>query len=153
MKINWKVLIICLVIAYGVAFIGSLFTAPGVSSDWYQQIKPGLTPPNYVFPIAWNILFFLIALSLYFAWIKAKKSEKSKVAWLFGINLILNIFWSFLFFFLKNPISSFIEIIILWFSILFIVILIYRISKISSYLIIPYLLWVGFASILNYLAI
>ena len=58
-KVKWKVLIISLIIVYAVAFIGSIFTSANTNSDWYQSIKPALTPPNFVFPIVWNILFFL----------------------------------------------------------------------------------------------
>ncbi|MDO8622815.1 MAG: TspO/MBR family protein [archaeon] len=152
-RMNWKALIISFIIVYLVAFIGSIFTSPAVNSDWYQTIKPSITPPNYVFPIAWNILFFLIALSLYFAWTNSKnKNTKKRVAFLFGLNLALNILWSFLYFYLKNPTSAFFELIALWFSIVLMINLIYKISKKASWLLVPYLLWVSFAGILNYLS-
>ena len=59
---NIKVLIICLIIVYLVAFIGGISTSFAVNSDWYQTIKPSITPPNYIFPIVWNILFFMITI-------------------------------------------------------------------------------------------
>ena len=71
----------------------------------------------------------------------------------FGINFILNIFWSVLYFGLKNPGLAFIEIILLEISIIAMIILTYKISKKSSYLLIPYFLWVAFASLLNFLSI
>ena len=77
-KINWKVLIISLISVYAVAFIGSIFTTSAVKSAWYQSIKPAITPPNWVFPVVWNILFFLIALSLYFVWVSIKNIKKVK---------------------------------------------------------------------------
>ena len=99
-KEGWKILIICFIIVYLVAFIGSIFTSSAVNSQWYSSIKPSITPPNYVFPIVWNILFFLIAFSLYLAWINSKnKKIKTKVAWAFGVNFILNIFWSVFYFY------------------------------------------------------
>ena len=58
-KINLKILLLSFVMVYAVAFIGSLFTSQGVNTDWYESIKPSMTPPNWVFPIVWNILFFL----------------------------------------------------------------------------------------------
>jgi len=153
-KVNWKVLIVSLVIVYAVAFIGSLFTSSAVKTAWYESIKPSITPPSWVFPIAWNVLFFLIALSLYFSWINAKNSEiKKKVALVFAINFILNILWSILYFGMKNPFASFIEIIFLLFSIGAMIYVTYKISKKAAYLLVPYLLWVSFASILNYLSI
>ena len=148
---NWKILVISLVIVYAAAFIGSLFTSANVNSDWYVQNKPGITPPNFVFPIAWNILFFLIALSLYFAWIYSNNNQKKKVAIIFGINLFLNILWSFLFFRLQNPHLAFFELIFLWLTIWIMIFITYKAKKLSAYLLIPYLGWVSFAGILNYL--
>lgn len=151
MKINWKVLIICLITVYGIAFLGSIFTSGNVNTEWYQEIKLAITPPNYVFPIVWNILFFLIALSLYFAWINANKKQKKIVTLVFGINLLLNAFWSFLFFYLKRPIFSFAELILLEISIIIMIFVTKKIDKKAAMLLIPYLLWVSFAGVLNYL--
>lgn len=152
-KFNWKVLIVSLVIVYFVAYIGSLFTSNSVKSGWYQGIKPSITPPNYVFPIVWNILFFLIALSLYFAWVSATKKEKRDIALIYGLNFVLNILWSVFYFGLKNPMLAFLEIIILWLSIFGMISVAWRISRKASYLLIPYLIWVSFAVMLNFLSI
>jgi len=152
MKIQWKILIVCLVVVYAIAFIGSLFTTGNTSGEWYESIKPSITPPNWIFPIVWNILFFLIALSLYIAWIHAK-NQKNKIIIVFSINFLLNILWSILYFTLKNPLYAFIEIIFLWLSITVMIYTTYKINKNSAYLLIPYLLWVSFACVLNYLTI
>ena len=152
-KINWKILIISLVIVYSVAFIGSLFTSQSTSSTWYQQIKPSITPPNWIFPIVWNILFLLIGLSLYLSWISSNIKEKQKVAIAFGINFVLNILWSILYFGFRNTLFAFYEIIFLIISIASMIYVTYKIDKKSAYLLIPYLLWVCFASILNFLSI
>ncbi len=152
-KINWKVLIISLVIVYLVAGIGSLITSSATKTEWYQAIKPKLTPPNFVFPIVWTVLFFLIGLSLYFAWTSGKKNDNKKIALVFAINLILNILWSILYFKLKNPLIAFFELILLWFSIILMIAVVRKTSKLAAYLLIPYLLWVSFAGILNYLSI
>jgi len=149
-KIDWKVLILSLVIVYFVAFLGSIFTYPTVNSSWYIMIKPPITPPNWIFPIVWNILFFLIAVSLYLAWINAKnKKDKKEVATVFGINLFLNLFWTILFFGFKDHILSLIEAIALLISIMFMMRITSKIKKTSFYLLIPYLLWVSFALVLN----
>ncbi len=151
MKIDFKVLIASLIIVFLVAFIGSIFTSGNTDSEWYQSVKSKLTPPNFIFPIVWNILFFLITLSLYFAWIQNK--QRKKVAFVFGLNFILNILWSLLFFQLKNPFYAFIELIILWISIVYMIFITGKIDKKAAWLLVPYLLWVSFASILNFLAI
>lgn len=153
MKINWKILIASLILVYLAAFIGSLFTSPNTSTEWYESIKPSITPPRIVFPIVWNILFFLIGISLYLAWINTKEKQKLKVGLVFTINLTLNILWSILYFGLKNPLLAFVEIIILLASIILMITTTYKINKTSSYLLWPYLIWVCFATILNILSI
>jgi len=152
-KFNLKLLIVCLVIVYTVAFLGFLFTLGNTSGEWYESIKPSITPPSFVFPIVWNILFFLIGVSLYLAWGSSNKTQKKKIAIIFGINFILNIFWSFLYFYLKLPLYAFFEILFLIFSIVLMTLLTWKINKKASYLLYPYLAWVCFASILNYLSI
>ena len=116
-RINWKILIISLIVVYAIAIIGSLVMGNAVNTSWYENIKSPITPPNYVFPIVWNILFFLIAISLYFAWTSAKKKQKNKIIFVYGINLLLNAFWSYLFFNKQNVSGAFYELIVLWFSI------------------------------------
>jgi len=151
-RVNWKVLISSLVIVYAIAFAGSIFTSSSVNSSWYESIRPSITPPNWVFPVVWNILFFLIALSIYFAWMSAKnKSTKKSITILFGMNLFFNFLWSYLFFGKQNPQAAFIDLILIWISILSLFVLTYRINKKSFYLLIPYFLWVSFAGVLNYI--
>jgi tryptophan-rich sensory protein len=151
-KVNLKILIFCIVAVYAAAFLGSLFSSSNVNTSWYQSVKPSITPPNWIFPVVWNILFLLIALSLYFAWMNSKKKkEKIKISLFFALNLILNVFWSFLFFSMKNPVYSFFELILLWLSIISLIAVTWKISRKSAYLLIPYLLWVSFAGVLNFL--
>jgi tryptophan-rich sensory protein len=150
-KINWKILIFCFLIVFGVAFIGSLFTSQSVNSEWYDSIKPSITSPSFVFPIVWNILFFLIALSLYFVWINSK--EKKKIILLFGFNFVLNILWSVFYFGLRNPLSAFIVIIFLLISIISLILSSRKINKFAFFSLIPYFVWVSFASVLNFLSL
>ncbi|MFH1566170.1 MAG: TspO/MBR family protein [bacterium] len=152
-KINWKVLIVSLVLVYTIAFLGSVFTSGSVNSDWYQTTKTSITPPNFVFPIVWNILFFLIALSIYFVWTSSKANKgsvKKSIVILFGLNLFFNLMWSIIFFGLQNPQGAFFELIALWFSIISLLILTWRVRRVSFYLLIPYFLWVSFAGVLNW---
>ncbi|MCL5018775.1 MAG: tryptophan-rich sensory protein [Candidatus Pacearchaeota archaeon] len=150
-KINWKVLIASFVAVYFSAFIGSLFTSGNVTSAWYESIRQSITPPNWIFPVVWNVLFFLIALSLYIAWTNSSKKQKPKLAIFFGFNLMLNTLWSLIFFVLKNPAIAFFELIIFWVSIVSIIFITWKINRNSAWLLFPYLLWVSFAGILNYL--
>ncbi len=153
-KFDIGVFIICLLVVFLlVGGIGSLFTSNNTNTAWYDSVRPSITPPNWVFPVVWNILFLLISFSLYFAWTHSKnKNERKKVALVFGINFILNILWSVLFFGLKRLQLAFIEVILFWFSILAMILITRKITRKSSCLLIPYLLWVAFASVLTYIA-
>jgi len=151
---NILTFVICLLIVYGTAAIGGLFTSASVNSEWYNSIKPAITPPGWVFPIVWNILFFLIGVSLFLAWISAKNTRtKKKVALVFGANLILNIIWSVFYFGMQNPFLAFFDIIFLIISIAWMINVSYKIKKSSGWLLLPYLIWVCFASILNLMSI
>ncbi len=110
-------------------------------------------PPNFVFPIAWTILFILIAISLYFAWINSNKKQKVFVIALFLVNFILNILWSVFYFTMHKPLFAFMDLLLLFLSIIALIVYNNKIDKKAGYLLIPYLLWVGFAGILNYLSI
>lgn len=149
-RINLKILILCFAIVYLVAFIGGIFTSISVNSEWYESIKSSITPPDEIFPIVWNILFFLISISLFLVWTNSSKKEKRKIGYVFGINLFLNLLWSFLFFFLRNPTLAFVDLIFLELSIFSMIFVSWKIKKTSAILLIPYLLWVTFAGILNY---
>ena len=144
-------LIISILICQGAGVIGSLFTSPAIST-WYATIqKPSFNPPNWIFAPVWILLFILMGLSLYLIWSKGFKYKGTKIAiFVFFVQLILNVLWSILFFALQSPLYAFIEIIILWFMILLTIISFYRVSKITIYLLLPYIIWVSFALVLNF---
>ena len=150
-KFNFIAFLVCIFIVFViVGGAGGIFTSKNTDSEWYKGIKPSITPPNWVFPVVWNFLFLLISFSLYFAWTSSKnKKQKKKVALVFGINFILNILWSVLFFGLKKTSIAFIEIILLFFSIIAMILTTKKTDKKSAWLLIPYILWVAFAGILN----
>jgi translocator protein len=149
--INWKVLIVSFIIVFGLlGGIGSYFNAGNTNSSWYSEIKPSITPPGWVFPIAWNILFILIIFSLYLAWTNSKtKKDKTRISLAFGINFIVNMLWSLFFFGMRNPLLGFIDIVVVWLTIILMIFVAGKINKKAGWLLVPYLLWVSFASILN----
>jgi translocator protein len=129
--------------------VGSLFTASTVSSWYPTLIKPNFSPPAWLFAPVWVLLYFLMGISLYLIWQnKAKDNKKSLI--IFGIQLILNAFWSFLFFGLKSPLYGLIDILLLLAAIIFTIAFSFKISYYAAILLIPYLAWVCFATILNY---
>jgi len=152
MKKNKILYLVIFVIVVQVAgLIGSIFTGQSVDS-WYQTlIKPEFNPPSWVFGPVWTILYLMMAVAAFFVWQKGLNKKAVKCALLvFVIQLALNVLWSFLFFGLQNPFFAFIELIILWIAILLTIIKFYKVSKPAAWLLIPYILWVSFAAILNF---
>jgi translocator protein len=138
--------------------IGSIFTSESVST-WYQTIeKPSFSPPNWLFGPVWTTLYVMMGVSLFLVWrattststfLKERRREKIAALIAFGSQLILNVLWSFIFFGLRSPQLAFAEIIILLISIVVTLVIFYKISRIAAVLMIPYAVWVAFASFLN----
>ncbi|OGH24827.1 MAG: TspO protein [Candidatus Levybacteria bacterium RIFCSPLOWO2_01_FULL_39_24] len=148
MRLNLPKLIVSIALPLIVGFSGSVFTVSAVPT-WYATLnKPSFSPPNYLFGPVWTILYILMGISLYFLW-TAKKKGEGKAIKLFLIQLVLNFFWSIIFFGWHNPQAAFLEIISLWIFIFLTIRQSLLISKTSAYLLYPYLVWVSFASILN----
>lgn len=150
---HWKPFIISILIVFAVAFLGNGLIAKVVKSPWYESIKPAITPPTYMFSIGLNILFFLLATSMYLAWIHSKKGKKKIIAVEYGTNLFLILLWAFMFFGLKQPILSFFTLIFLLISIFSLIHVTWNLNKKASYFLIPYLLGASFVGVLNFLAI
>ena len=141
--------IVFILVCQMAGIIGSLFTAPAVKG-WYTTInKSPLNPPSWVFAPVWTTLFVMMGISVSIIWLSEKNEGRSKALKVFFIQLFLNTLWSIIFFGFKNPPLAFIEIIVLWFAILYTIILFRKIDRKASYLLIPYILWVSFASVLN----
>ena len=143
-------LIIAILICQFADFIGSVFTTPSIRT-WYAALnKPPLQPPNWIFGPVWLTLYLIMGISLYLIWInKAKPKLKNPAITVFALQMALNAIWSVIFFGAHLTLLAFIEIIALWGSILATIILFNRISKAASWLLVPYILWVSFASYLN----
>ena len=148
---KYQKLIIAFAIPLSVGFIGSLFTTPSIKSGWYDTLaKPDLVPPSWVFPVVWTVLFILMGLAFYLVWQKPKHPLFRQARWLFAVQLALNIFWSILFFYLQKPSWALLEIVLLWFAILYTLLAFKKIDRRAGWLLLPYLLWVTFAVYLNY---
>jgi len=139
-------------ITIATALLGSLLTNIGMS--WYDAtlIRPELTPPKIAFPIAWTTIFILTALSALIFWNKSGKKVKMKkwISIIFLINAILNILWTFLFFYSQAIEAALVEMIFLEATVLTLIFLIWKISKTAACLLLPYFIWVGFATYLTY---
>ncbi|MDD5148672.1 MAG: tryptophan-rich sensory protein [Candidatus ainarchaeum sp.] len=131
--------------------IGSIFTVPNIAG-WYSFLnKPFFTPPSWLFAPAWTVLFALMGIALYFVLENGLEKKETRIAaGIFAFQFLLNIFWSALFFGLKNPLLGFIEIIALWLAILAAIISFHRVSKKAAWLLLPYICWASFAAALNF---
>jgi translocator protein len=130
--------------------LGSLVTITGPGS-WYAALqKPFFTPPGWVFAPVWITLFILMGIALYFVWESGLDQPGVRTALgVFGVQFVLNVIWSFLFFGLKSPLLGLADIIILWIMIATTIVLFYRVKKSAAYLLIPYIAWVSLATALN----
>ncbi len=133
-----------------VGVIGAIFTTPKIGS-WYLALqKPSFNPPSWIFGPVWTSLFFLMGIALFLVWEKGFTSKKAKTALLFFVSqLLLNILWSVLFFGLGKPLFALIEIFVLYAFIAITILSFVKISKVAAWLLLPYLYWVAFASVLN----
>ena len=143
-------LVTSIVVCQLAGLLATPFTTSSVNT-WYTTLaKPAFSPPNWVFGPVWTTLYFLMGVSLYLIWQKGTKNKKVKVAlYFFAVQLFLNFIWSLLFFGLRSPALALIEIIALLALIVITAYKFYGIDKIAAYLLIPYILWVSFATILN----
>jgi len=141
-------LILSLIIPQLSGIVGSFFTI-GAIPTWYKFLnKPSFSPPNWLFGPAWLTLYLLMGIALYLNWTSKKKQAKDNVR-LFFVHLFFNFIWTPIFFGAKNLSLALFVIFIIWLFIIAMIFRFYKVSKTSSYLLIPYLLWVSFASILN----
>jgi len=130
--------------------LGSVFTTPAIPT-WYASLKkPFFTPPSWVFTPVWVTLFTLMGISLYIVWKKGlSRHDVRRAVGLFGIQLVLNVLWSVVFFGAQSPLYGFVIIVLLWIALLATIVVFYRVSRTAAVLLVPYFLWGSFASILN----
>ena len=143
-----KSLIISLLISLGVGGLSALLTMG--SMDIYKYLdKPPLAPPSILFPIVWTILFILMGISSYLIY-ESDSKNKQKALLIYGIQLLVNFTWPIFFFVLNYRLIALFIIITLLILIIIMIIKFYNINKLAAYLQIPYLLWVAFATYLNF---
>jgi tryptophan-rich sensory protein len=139
-----------LLASFAAAAIGNVFTADGVR-DWYPTLaKPTWTPPGWLFGPVWTVLYICIGVAGWLVWRRAGFAGARVAMIVFGVQLALNALWSVLFFGMRQPGWAFVEIVLLWIAIAGTIIAFWRHSRPASLLLAPYLLWVTFASALNF---
>lgn len=150
-KFQFIPFIICLVIPLAIGAIGGFFTMEAVKT-WYTTLnKPSFNPPNYLFGPVWSTLYAIMGIASYLVWKRRKVAKNySLAASVYFVQLVLNLMWSFIFFYQQQIGLALIEIIILLVAIIINCVLFYKINKVAGLLFIPYMMWVSFATVLTY---
>jgi len=143
-------LIVSIVVCQLAGGLGAIFTTPAIPT-WYASLnKPSFNPPNWVFFPVWTLLYTLMGIAAFLVWRKGLDQRRVRVALgLFVIQLILNLAWTVIFFGLHSLFGAVIAIVFLWIFILINTVTFWKISKPAGALLIPYILWVSFAGLLN----
>lgn len=130
--------------------LGTFFTVSQIQS-WYltELIRPSFSPPNWLFGPVWTMLYALMGISLFLVWEMKKSKERSHALGVFFLQLALNALWTPIFFGLHATGAAFAVILLMCCTIIWNIIVFYRLKKAAAYLLVPYLLWVSFASVLN----
>jgi tryptophan-rich sensory protein len=149
--VNIAKLIVSLAVPLLVGFLGSLFTTADSLNNWYANLnKPTFNPPDWIFGPVWTTLYILMGIAVFLVWRKGLDNKPVRLALiLFVIQLVLNAIWSPLFFGLRSPLFGLIDIILLLSAIVLTIFYFFKISPWPALLLIPYLVWVSFATVLN----
>ena len=143
--------VISILIPVLVGAISGYFTSSGVNGWYAAANKPWFNPPNWIFAPVWTTLYVLMGIALFLVWkTESVKTIKQTAIILFAVQLTLNFFWSFIFFKLQQPAWAFAEIIVMWLMILLTILWFGKINAVAAWLLVPYICWVSFASVLNY---
>jgi tryptophan-rich sensory protein len=143
-------LVVSLVACQCAGIIGSIFTTPAIPT-WYATLqKPSFNPPNWLFAPAWVTLYLLMGIAAFLIWRRGLGQKGVKLALvIFLVQLVLNALWSVVFFGLQSPLYGVVVIVALWVAILLTILSFFRQSTAAGALLLPYILWVSFASVLN----
>lgn len=150
MRRKIKPYIISIIIALAVGGLSAFLTRS--SMEVYTNIKqPPLAPPSVVFPIVWTILFILMGVSSAMVYVKGRESSVpvSEALKIYALQLILNFFWTIIFFNMQSYLFAFIWLVLLWIAIILMIVSFRKVSPAAAWLQVPYLLWVTFAGYLN----
>lgn len=149
---NYIALLLFIVIAEVAGAVGSIFTIAAIPTWYAGLIKPSWNPPSWLFGPVWIILYAMMGIAAFLIWKQRKQlvTQVRLALQVYAIQLALNVFWSILFFGLKQTGFAVIEIILMWLAIVATIILFRKINRWTLVLLLPYLAWVTFASYLNY---
>jgi benzodiazapine receptor len=143
-------LAVSIAVCFGAAGVGSMLTTPSIGGWYVTLLKPPWTPPNWLFGPVWSLLYLAMAIAAWLVWRREGFPHGASALNLFGVQLVLNVCWSAIFFWAHRPGLAFAEIILLWLLILATMVAFRPLSRAAAWLLAPYLLWVAFAAALNF---
>ena len=142
-------LLVCLTLTFSVSFVGAQGSLRGLG-EWYSSLqKPPFNPPNWLFAPVWTILYLLMGIAAFQIW-QSKSPRRPLALTVYAVQLLLNGLWSWIFFAWQRLLESAIEISVMWGLIVLTIVLFSRIQQSAGRLLIPYLAWVSFATVLNW---
>lgn len=150
-KQDWRAYAVFLLISLGVGALAAALTAGGADLYNGALIKPTISPPGVLFPIVWTVLYILMGISAARIWLAQESKDRSRGLNIFVAQLIVNFFWSLIFFNAQAFGFAFFWLLLLWALILWMILTFCKTDKLAALLQIPYLLWVTFAGVLNYM--
>ena len=149
-KTKFFKLIVSLILPIGLGSLAGIFTAKAIP-EWFDTLaKPSFNPPSYLFGPVWTALYILMGISMFLIWNTPKTELRQKALVVFGVQLFFNFWWSILFFSFHAIFLAVIDILVMWLLIIYMIVLFKKIKLVAAYLQIPYLLWVTFATVLNF---
>lgn len=148
-NVKWKLLLICIAIPLGVGGLAALLTM-GSMEAYAELLQPPFSPPGWVFPVVWTILYILMGWASYRIWTAdAPRERKRDALILYGVQLVFNFFWPLLFFRWELRLSAFFWLLALWCLVYATIRFFYRVEDPAGDLLLPYLLWITYAAYLN----
>lgn len=148
-KFYWKSLLVCLAVPLAVGTLASVITGEAVLDYAYMK-KPPFSPPGWIFPVVWTILYTLMGFASWLVWTdQASPPRKKRALVLYALQLAVNFFWPLIFFNGQLYLAAFFWLILLWLLASACTVRFYCIRRSSAYLLLPYLLWLSFAAYLN----
>lgn len=150
-KKGWKAYLLFILLSVGTGLLAALLTSGGTDLYNGALTKPPLSPPAILFPIVWTVLYTLMGISAARIWLSPESADRSRGLNIFIAQLIVNFFWSLIFFNAQAFGFAFLWLLLLWALILWMIISFYKTDKAAALLQIPYLLWVTFAGYLNFM--
>ena len=146
---NWLMLVILVFIPLLVGGLSSASVMTDQSVQYSSFVQPDFAPPSWLFGPVWSLLYIMMGVASYLVW-RSKDKKKKDALFLYFLQLVFNFCWTLIFFGLRRFDIAFVEIVFLWGLIFANIILFWRIDKRAGWLLIPYILWVSFASMLNF---